>query len=172
MFIDISNFSNITNYFPIINGAMITDLAVIYLLKVNIIKSKTLLQWYKKYEIGAFIADVLSIVIGVIIARFIYSNIFKEWSIINFLFLVICIQLLHDLLFAKLFYSIPRYNSPILDTFKDYANENGIWILLADACMMISTVLLSSLISNLETNTNIVIFIILLYTMPYFIYSL
>jgi len=172
MFTDISNFSNINNYFPIVNGAMITDFVVIYLLKINIIKSKTLMEWYKKYEIVAFIADVLSIVICVIIARFFYSSIFKKWSIFNFLILVVVVQLIHDLLFAKLFYSIPRYTSPILDTFKDYANENGLFILLADAMMMISTALLSSLMSNFKINTNIIIFIILLYSMPYFIYSL
>lgn len=172
MFNDISNFNNINNYLPILNGAIITDLGVILLVIFGYIKSKTLKIWYNKYGLSGILADVLSIVIGIIIARFIYPYIFCNYSIITFIIVAIIIQLVHDLLFAGFFQMIPRNQSSILDTFKDYANELGPIILVADALMIISTIILSSYMSLYSTNTNIVILIICLYLIPYFLYSI
>jgi len=169
---NISNFSNSRDLLPILNGAIITDLIVIYLLLSKTIHTKTLTTWYRKFHIGAFIADVLSIVIGVIIGRFIYTYFKWKWSILLFLLLVVFVQLIHDLLFYQFFSNLPRGYSNVLDVFADYANENGVLILLADASMMISTVMLSSLLfSNISFNWNIVLLIVLIYIVPYFIYS-
>jgi hypothetical protein len=169
---DITNFSNTQDYLPIFNAALITDLTVILMTISGYIKSKTLKEWYHKYEISAVIADVLSIFIGVIAARFIYSTFFTNTSGI-FIFIVIAVmfQVCHDLLFANLFNSIPRGKSGILDTFKDYAKEMGFNILLADASMIISTIVLGSILANLDTNSNIIISVVLVYLTPYLLYS-
>ena len=60
----------------------------------------------------------------------------------------------------------------MFDTFKDYAKELGFIILLADATMIISSILLGSLLASLSLNSNIVILIVLLYIIPYMLYSL
>ena len=170
---DITNFSNTQDYLPIFNAALITDLTVILMTILGYIKSKTLKEWYHKYEISAVIADVLSIFIGVTVARFIYSTFFTRTSGI-FIFIVIAVafQLCHDLFFAKLFNSIPRGKSGILDTFKDYAKEIGSTILLADATMIVSTIVIGSILANFDTNTNIIISSVLIYLTPYLLYSL
>jgi uncharacterized protein YacL len=103
LFQNISNFNNIKDYLPILNGAIITDLVIIFMLEQKYIKSSTLKEWYNKFHLGAFIADVLSIVIGVLIARFIYTTLNLNWKLWLFIILVILVQLTHDLLFAKLF---------------------------------------------------------------------
>ena len=64
---------NTTNYFSIVNGALITDLLVIILLIQGSIKSKVLIDWYKTYNLSAVIADVLIIVIGILLARVAYG---------------------------------------------------------------------------------------------------
>ena len=46
---NISNFSNISDYLPILNGAIITDLVVMLRVVLGQIKSKSLTEWYKKY---------------------------------------------------------------------------------------------------------------------------
>jgi len=114
----------------------------------------------------------LSIVIGIIIARFLYPFLFTKFSILLFAALAVVVQITHDLIFASLFNSIPRGKSNILDTFKDYAKEFGPVILLADATMMVSTVFLGSLLASMSINTNIVVLIISLYVVPYFLYSI
>jgi uncharacterized protein YacL len=171
LFQNISNFNNIKDYLPILNGAIITDLVVIFMLEQKYIKSTTLKEWYNKFHLGAFIADVLSIVIGLLIARFIYTTLNLNWKLWLFIILVILVQLTHDLLFAKLFYSFPRKVSAVLDVFKDYANEMGTKILLADAQMVTSTALLASLLSNMNQNSNIILLIFLMYITPYFLFS-
>jgi len=172
IFQNISTFSNIHDYLPIVNGAIITDLVVILRVVLGQIKSKSLTSWYKKYGIAGVLADVLSITIGVIITRFIYPFIFTKYSLITFIGLAVIVQLIHDLLFAQLFYSIPRGKSEILDTFKDYATEFGPVILLADAAMIISTILIGSFLSTQSINTNIIVLLVILYLVPYFIYSI
>ena len=171
LFRDISNFTNTSDYLPILNSAMIIDLFVILLVELGYIKSKSLVAWYRKFHIGAFVADVLSLVIGITIARLVYTYFNWGWNILLFLVVAVCVQLIHDLLFAKLFYAFPRGVSKVLDVFKDYANELGATILLADAQMIIGTAVLATLLSSLSTNANIFLLIIVSYMVPYFVFS-
>lgn len=163
---------NIKDYLPILNGAIITDLIVISRVVFGLLKSKTLVSWYNEYGLSGVLADVLSLMIGVIIARLIYPFIFKEFSLLYFIILAVFVQVCHDILFAMFFTSVSRGKSRILDTFKDYANEIGFTILIADALMIISTILLAELFLQFSTNVNIIILIVSLYTLPYFLYSL
>jgi uncharacterized protein YacL len=172
MFRDISNITKVADFLPILNGAIITDLVVIFRLISGQIKSKTLKQWYNDYGLSGIIADVLSLVIGIIITIFLYKYLFSKFNIFLFAFLAVIVQLTHDLLFATLFYFIPRGKSRILDTFKDYGNEHGYVILIADALMILSTLFISSLLVSLSEKTNVIMFIVLLYLIPYFLYSI
>uniref|UniRef100_A0A6C0HZ82 Uncharacterized protein n=1 Tax=viral metagenome TaxID=1070528 RepID=A0A6C0HZ82_9ZZZZ len=78
------------------------------------------------------------------------------------------IQLTHDLLFGAF---IQQYqgNSRILNVFKGYVKEHGAYILVADAMMVISTVLLKHIFSTITFNEILSVF--LLYLVPYFVYS-
>jgi hypothetical protein len=167
----IYNFNNISDYFPIITAAMITDMIVILLLKNKAFKSTTLEKWYSTYGFLAGLADVLSIVIVIIVTRFLYFKIFTTENLLYFIGLTVLVQLVHDVLFYLLFTSIPRGVSKIMDSFKDYSNENGAMILMADSLMMISTILLATYFTSFNVNINIILFIIVLYLIVYFIYS-
>jgi len=167
----IYNFNNISDYFPIITAAMITDMIVILLLKNKAFKSTTLEKWYSTYGFPAGLADVLSIVIVIIVTRFLYFKIFTTENLLYFIGLTVLVQLVHDVLFYLLFTSIPRGVSKIMDSFKDYSNENGAMILMADSLMMISTILLATYFTSFNVNINIILFIIVLYLIVYFIYS-
>ena len=171
-FQDISHFSNTADYLPIITAAIIVDLIVMMRVVLGQIKSVSLTAWYQQYRGSGVLADVLSIVIGVLIARFVYPFFFTKWSLPLFLIVTIAIQVTHDLTFAAFFNAIPRGASAILDTFKEYAAEFGPVILLADAMMMIGTVLLGSLLASQSLNTNIIVFLVALYIVPYVLYSI
>ena len=161
----------VLNYLNILNAAIITDLTVIFLLIEGYIKSNALKQWYRKYNLSAVIADVLILVIGIIITQLIYPYLFSSYSLGLFIIIAVIVQICHDLSFAYLFNMVPRGKSQILDTFKDYAKEKGISILLADALMIISTVLIATYLSTLSTNSNIITLIIDVYCIPYLLYS-
>jgi hypothetical protein len=67
---------------------------------------------------------------------------------------------------------MPRGASAILDVFKRYATEVGFIILLADAMMIAGTVLLGSLLASQSLNTNMIVFLVALYVIPYVLYSI
>lgn len=171
MFKNISNFNNVNDYLPILNAVLITDMVVILLLIFGFIKSKVLVEWYKKYNLSAVIADILIIFIGIIITRYIYPKLFGEFSIIKFTILAVLVQITHDILFYILFKNIPRGTNMMLDTFKDYANEVGFNAILADSGMMIMASLLSSYLTGQSLNTNSILLIVLVYILPYIVYN-
>ena len=142
------------NLLSLLNAALTTDLIIVTLALMGILNGKALTIWYKKFGLGAFMTDVLSLMIGFIIAFFIY-NYFKESnSILLFLFIAVCVQLVHDLLFGIV---VSNYNgkSPFLNVFKLYIKEVGYKILIFDALMIISTVLFQKWFSTMNQQTNI-----------------
>jgi hypothetical protein len=171
MFENISNFNNVNDYLPIFNAVLITDMVVILLLIFGFIKSKVLVEWYKKYNLSAVIADILIIFIGIIITRYIYPKLFGEFSIIKFTILAVLVQITHDILFYIFFKNIPRGTNMMLDTFKDYANEVGFNAILSDSGMMIMASLLSSYLTGQSLNTNSILLIVLVYILPYIVYN-
>ena len=169
--VDIHNFNNVSDYLPILNSVIITDIFVIVLLFIGFIKSKVLQNWYRKLTLSAVIADVLILVIGIILARFFYPYIFSTYSLPKFLVLAVLIQITHDILFYLFCTSIKRGKSQILDIFKDYGKEKGSRAIIADSLMMISSILIATYLKGKTLNSNIIILIISIYLVPYMVYT-
>ena len=169
MFQDISNFYKVSDYLPILNGCINADLIIIFLLYNGVFNSFYLKKWYKKYQLSAVIADVLILVIGIIIARFLYKYLFGAFNIWKFTGLAVVIQIIHDILFYLFFKSVPTGYNAMLDFFKDYAVEVGSGAILGDSFMMIIACLLSSYFATYNLNSNIIILIVSVYFVPYMI---
>ena len=165
-------FKNTGDYLPLLTGAILTDMFVTYLLIIGFIKSKTLQTWYRELTLSAVIADVLIFLLGITLARYIYPFIFKEYSLLKFILVVLGVQIAHDILFYLFCTSVPRGKSRILDIFKDYGKEMGVRAIVADSLMIISVVLIASYLKGLSFNTNIILLILAVYLVPYFIYSI
>jgi uncharacterized protein YacL len=157
------------NYISLLNAAFITDLLVISLILFGYIQSNTLNTWYRKFGLAAFLSDTLILVIGYLIAQFIYPFLFKKYNLLYFLCVVVGVQLVHDLLFGLI---VNQYKgkSDIINVFKNYIKEVGPIILAADAAMVLSTALLQKVLEPYK-EANIVLLIVLTYLAPYFIYS-
>ena len=171
MFKNIANFNNTSDYLPLFNGVLITDLLVILLSNMKIIQSSVLIKWYENYNLSAVIADVLIIFIGLIIVRAIYYYVFTEFSILKFVALALVVQFTHDMLFYAFFSSVPRGMNRMLDTFKEYAKEVGYKAVLADGGMMVAASLIASYLAGKNLNTNLIVVISSLYLLPYILYN-
>lgn len=169
MFQDISKFSNMRDYLPILNGALLVELIVLYL-SLTQKNGGSLVLWYKKYRLSAVLADVLVVVLGIVVTRFLYPYIFTGFSILKFIGLLVLVQIIHDVLFYGLFSSIPRGKNQMLDLFKDYAKGAGITAILGDSLIVIFSALFASLLAANSINTNIIIMLFTLYFLPYFLY--
>ena len=170
---NISNFDNVNDYLPMLNSVILTDILVMVLaLSGLMFQSSVLFEWYKKFTLGAVITDVLIIVLGLILARYLYPKIFNTFELWKFILLAVSIQIVHDFLFYKLVLSIPRGKSSIVDVFFEYGKENGVKAIMADSFMMIVASLLFSYLGDKTTNTNIIVLIRSVYMVPYLVYSM
>ena len=171
MFKDISNFNNLNDYLPILNGCINAELIIIYLVLMNVFKSVYLTKWYKKYQLSAVLADVLILVIGLIITRFLYKYIFSSFSILKFTLLAVLIQIAHDIIFYLFFKNLPLGYNKMLDFFKMYAEEVGVKAIFGDSFMIILSCLLSSYFASFSLNVNIITLIVSVYYIPYILNS-
>ena len=151
--------------YALLNAALITDLIIILLLIYGYLPTITLKTWYMKFGLGALLADVLSLMLFFIIAKFIYPFVFKQYNLLYFLVLIVGVQTTHDLLFG-LFLDQYTGKSEILNVFKSYKKELGPAILIADSLMAISTALLEKFLAP-----NLVLTLVLLYVSPYLLFS-
>jgi len=119
----------------------------ILLLRKN---GKTIREWYSKFTIGAYTMDIASLTIGTYLATLLTPNFYMQ------LVYVVIIGLIHDTSFAIFLNSVNTKSSKILEFFKDYAKEYGKKILLVDALMLVSTMLVSNYLLNTFSNANII----------------
>jgi uncharacterized protein YacL len=171
IFKDISNFNNLNDYLPILNGCINAELIIMNLVLNGVFKSLYLKKWYKKYQLSAVLADILILFIGLIITRFLYKYIFSSFNIWKFTFLAVLIQIIHDLLFYLLFKNSPLGYNKMLDFFKEYSKEVGIKAIFGDSFMIVLTCLFASYFASHSLNTNIISLIISLYFIPYILNS-
>jgi len=168
---NIGNFNNVSDYLPLLNSVLITDLFVILLSNMGIIQSKVLKKWYATYNLSAVVADVLVILLVLILARAIYYYLFDTFSLLKFILLAVALQIIHDISFYLFIKSVPRGVNHMIDTFKDYANEVSYKAIVADSGMMIMACLIASYLVNKNTNTNTIVLITFTYLLPYLLYN-
>jgi len=170
MFRDISRFNNINDYLPIITAILIVEIIGIMLTYSNML-GKNLKLWYQQFLLSAVLADIFIIFLGIILARAIYYYIFDTFSIINFILVILIIQITHDILFYLIIITIPRGSNKMIDLFKDYADEVSYRAILGDSMMIIATGLIASYLANFDANINIIISAVLIYLLQYILYN-
>jgi hypothetical protein len=158
----------------IVLAVILVDIFAMILARNNI-AGNVINEWYNKFTFGAFVADIASICFGIFLSLFLFKNVFPKNSFtpVNFIVCVVLIQLLHDLLFSIVIRSYPSRQNKMMDLFKSYVNENSWKILLVDAIMMISSVLLIYLFlrSNLDDIMIYTLLAFALYFAQFLIYS-
>lgn len=169
---DLHNFYNTSSYLPILNGSIAADLVILFIVYYTpYFDSFFLKNWYETYRLSAVIADVLILVIGFIITRAIFTYYGWSWNFYLFLGTILVVQIIHDILFYLFFMSVPKGMNNMLDLFKKYAKESGGRAILGDSFMIVITVLFAYLFANYSTNINIISLVVLVYLIPYIIYT-
>ena len=129
---------------------------------------QTLKRWYAQFGPVAVINDTLVIVLGILVAEFL----FPKASLPFLVLAVIAIQIIHDVLFNVLIIQrIPRGSNQMIDVFKDYVHENSFKILIADALMISSAIAFSRYLHTLPRNVTAFVGLLGVYSMTYIIYS-
>ena len=161
----------ISNPAKIVLAAILVDIIAVVLARNDLI-GVVIKDWYNTFNIGAYIADVSSMLFGLFLALMLFKFVFPpQWfNIWTFLLSVVIIQLIHDISFAYVIKNTPEKKNNMVDMFKRYIDENNWKILLVDASMMIGCVLLTFLFLQVD---NVIIYMLLalaLYLVQFFLY--
>jgi hypothetical protein len=98
--------------------------------------------WYDKFGVAAVAADVFSLMLGVLLATFLFPTAYGFQLVLA----AVLVQVLHDILFYVIvILGLPQGQNSMIDVFKTYANEGRWTILLADALMVSSVVLIAEM---------------------------
>jgi len=176
---DIGDYRNTSDLLYILAAVVFIDLLVICLVRfAPDVFGQSLNRWYDLFGLNAVIADVLIIVIGFVIARYIYTFHVKpkhgggKWSPFQFTGLVVLVQLIHDLAFYYGFITqIPRGQNMMMDVFKDYADAGGAKILFGDAAMMVGSSLVAMGLKSQPVHIVAAFSIVVTYLIPYMLYA-
>ena len=136
-------------------------------------------KWYNNLGWTAVLLDILSLMIGFYLAKFLYEYLVKnnyineKNQLLKFLTIVLFIQIIHDFTFYfTVIKPTKKGNNTVIDEFKDYANHYKLTAVYGDSMMyIISTILLFTYIKKFSNNLNIFISISILYIIGYLIHQ-
>ena len=140
---------------------------------------KAINNWYNNIGIIAIILDIVSLLIGFYLAKFLYeyllnnNYISRDYELWKFLFIVLLIQILHDFgFYFTVIKNTKKGINKVIDEFKSYAKMVGVGAVIGDSFMyLISTPLLYFFILNNSNDINIFINIVCIYLIGYFLYQ-
>lgn len=171
MFQDISNIKNNDDLIYITTAVVLIDLLVILIAKNSNIFGKQINVWYDKLGMTGVLLDVTIIVIGFIITRYMFSLLKIEFKPLYFIIVALVVQLIHDILLYLLIIDPMKYGTnTVIDIYKDYARENGGYILIADSMMVLGSAIIAMLLKNTEMHVSSTLFVLGIYIIPYLIY--
>jgi hypothetical protein len=175
MITNITNYRNNGDWFYLVPAALVVDLVVILLAKYPgakpFFKVDALNQWYERFGVAAVGSDVLSALIGTMFARYIYAGLELKGAF-WFIVVLLLFQFAHDIFFyVAVILQIPKGHNAMIDIFKAYATENGFKILGADSLIMLSTVVIGSVLKNMDYHWTVATSFVTLYSLSYVIYT-
>ena len=164
-----------------LTAAVVIELFMLYLFRFT--KSPftgiSINRWYDNLGWTAVILDVLSVLIGFYIAKFIYEYLVEQkyinsdYELYKYLGLVLLVQITHD--FSFYLFAIkpyPKNKNLVMDEFKYYAERVKAGAVIGDSFMyLLATPLLYLYIQKNNIHTNTFISIVCFYLIGYLIYQ-
>jgi hypothetical protein len=173
---DISDYYNLYDNVLILFGALLVDVFVIFLVRYYpSFFGNALNEWYTKFQFSAVLSDILIILLGFMIARYIYTTWIKSvygWNPLIFFSLLIGVQLVHDMLFyLAVILPIPIGQNQVIDLFKKYSLSAGSKIIGGDAILMIATAVVAMYYKSEPEHVVILGSVLALYHATYILYT-
>jgi hypothetical protein len=143
-------------------GVLITEWTFIFAARAMF--GKNINAWYTQYGIWAILSDVSSIMIGLLIAMYLY----RGPSLLTLTGYAVVVQWVHDILFYLLAIVPTPYGvNGIIDILKPYSREAGIWAIVGDSWMMIGSMIFATLTSRVPVLGQVGLLLFSTYMIPY-----
>ena len=175
MVADITNYRNISDWYFIGVAAIVVDFAVILMTRYPganpSFKVAALSEWYDRFGFVAALSDILSAMIGIGAARYIYAGAGLKGTF-AFVACIVLFQLAHDAFFyLAVIKPLPAGENHMIDVFKSYAAENGAKILVADALILLSTAGVAAALKALPFHYTVATGLLSTYALTYILYT-
>jgi succinate dehydrogenase hydrophobic anchor subunit len=169
---DVSEYENIYDWILIAVAAIIVEVVVLCLVRFcPDIFGKAINIWFNRFKFSAVLADVLTIMIGFGITRYVYSEWFYptyDWNPLYFIGLSAVIQTLY----VSFFYFVvvrptPQGNNSMIDSLRDVVTASGPKILGADALKIMGASVLTMLLKSAPLHLTSMAAILSTYVIPF-----
>jgi hypothetical protein len=169
---DISEYQNIYDWAYIVVAVLIVETIVICLVRYYPdVFGKALNVWYNRFKLNAVLADIIIILIGFGISRYVYTEFIYptyDWNPLYFGITTVVVQLIHDVgFYFGVIRPIPQGHNAMMDVFKDYSNEVGGKILFGDAMMVIGSTILAMILKASQPHIVTSVALVTAYVIPY-----
>ena len=169
---DVSDHYEVNDWVYIGIAVLLVDVIVMFLIRFfPDFFGKTINVWYNRFKLSAVLADVLIIMIGFGIARYIYTEYIYQkydWNPAYFTGLAVVVQVIHDILFYfGVIKTVPRGQNAMMDVFKDYAEAGGAKVIAADSAMMIGSSFFSMALKAMPMPWIPMVGLLVAYTVPF-----
>jgi len=172
MLSDIRNYVDTNTLLPILVGASVTDTIGLFIWRYTADKDGPINKWYNIYGIVAYIIDILSIIIGIVLTQLITTAIGGPWNPVMFCAVAVAVQMFHDTFFGKVVLdNFPKNKNSIMDLLKEYADKSGSGILIVDAIYMIVASLIAMVLFKQKRWISWFILLWTFYTTGYVLYT-
>ena len=164
-----------------LTASLLIETFILYLIRYtkSRISGKAIQNWYNNLGIVAVMLDVVSLLIGFYLAKFLYEYLIKNGYINNkyefwkFLAIVLSIQILHDFgFYITVIKNYPIGKNRVIDEFKSYAKSVHVNAVIGDSFMYsVATPLLYYIVANNRDDINVFINLSCLYLIGYFLHQ-
>lgn len=173
---DISDYKNNKDLIILAIAILAVDVTVLFLARYYPeFFAKDLNDWYDKFHLNAVISDVAIILIGFVIARYVYTEYIGPkygWNPLFFLGLLVIIQAIHDIFFyVAVIKPIPEKHNAMIDVFKGYAKNGGALVIVGDALLMLGSAAAAFALKSQPDHIISSFAILVAYTLPYILYT-
>jgi hypothetical protein len=171
---DISDYHEISDWVYILVGALVVECLIIGLTRsFPTFFGKYLNLWYSRFKLSAVVADVLIVLIGFGIARYLYTEYIypnNDWNPAYFTGSAVGVQVIHDFLFYfGIIKPIPQAKNGMMDVMKSYGDEMGAKAIGGDSAIMVLSSVAAMLLKGSSANIVIAVALASAYAIPYFL---
>jgi len=125
-------------------------------------------MWYTKFGLYAVLSDVASIMIGMMIASWLYNG-SNFWA---FMGTAVAVQWVHDILFyLGIILPMPEGVNAVIDLLKPYSRQAGFLAVLGDSWMMIGGLLFAKALQTMPSSIQLFSLFFSVYMIPYAIFQ-
>lgn len=169
---DITNYNKTGDYLSILNGIIFVNIIIMLLVFRRIITPIIMYKWYSDYKMYAVLGDITTIFLVIILTRYIYSLWkLKTYSLAIFLATSVFAQICFDIFMYGVIQSVPVGSNQIIDIFRKYTKEGGVFIFTLDCSFTIFSILFASIFNTFSLNTNIILLISFLNMLPFIVFT-